>query len=78
MEEKMKREKNRNRVSNNNDDDESSTDTPPTEDTTLTGGTDTLETDTISTVSYTHNLKSIIATKLIYFLKKNIVKIKIL
>lgn len=54
MEEKMQRERNRNRVSNN-EDGESSTDTTSTEDTTQTGETDTLQTEIISTVSgYSH------------------------
>lgn len=53
MEEKMQRERNKNRVKNNDDDDDDeSTDT--TEDTTLTSGTDTLQTDTVSTVSNTY------------------------
>ncbi|XP_055313241.1 uncharacterized protein LOC129574799 isoform X2 [Sitodiplosis mosellana] len=48
MEEKMQRERNKNRVKNNEDDDDS-TDITPTEDTTLTSDTDTLQTETVST-----------------------------
>lgn len=51
MEEKMQRERNRNRVGNN-EDKEDSTDTTPTEYTTQTDEIDMQQTEAMSTVSY--------------------------
>lgn len=54
MEDKMQRERNRNRV-NNNEDGETSTEITAMDDITQTGGTDTYQTEpppTLSTVSF--------------------------